>query len=81
MKPETAAGCAAYCAVLGLLSYRAGYDAGMRPTWFTHPWQLEAFQIGWTTGYDSEHRVKTKEQAVTVCRLISYEHHVSEGVV
>lgn len=54
---------AAACAILGLLAYRAGRPISDRPVMLSEPWQLDAWQQGWTCGYDSEKRCATPRQA------------------
>lgn len=43
----------AACAVLGLLAYRAGCPFAARPSWLVTVAQLDAFQFGWSAGYDT----------------------------
>jgi len=61
--PPTVAKSAAACAVLGLLAFRAGHPVSARPTEFTHPWQLDAWQTGWVVGFDSERHKMTNRQS------------------
>jgi len=52
----------AACAILGLLAYRAGHSFSDRPAEFEHPWQLDAWQQGWATGYDcARHHMEPKQ--------------------
>lgn len=54
---------AAACAILGLLAFRAGRPVSDRPLALSEPWQLDAWQQGWTCGYDSENRCHSPKQA------------------
>lgn len=54
---------ASACAILGLLAYRAGHPVSDRPATLTEVWQLDAWQQGWTSGYDSDKRCHGPKQA------------------
>jgi len=77
--PPAVAKSASACAILGLLAYRAGHAYSDRPAEFRHPWQLEAWQQGWATGYDSARHHMVPKQAyslawVTLHNDINQEH-------
>lgn len=54
---------ASACAILGLLAYRAGKSIDARPATISQIWQLDAWQQGWTVGYDSDKRCHSHRQA------------------
>jgi len=72
----TIAKSATACTVLGLLAYRAGKSYSDRPAEFTHPWQLDAWQSGWSVGFDSEKRCRDAKQSYSLA-WVSYHNDIA----